>query len=278
MSFSAARLIVVTDLDGTLLNLWDGSFQDAKPALNRLRMLQIPWVLNSNKTLAELKTLRNKLVNPYPLILENGSGIALPKGFEDAFFNRPDEDYQEHGEFLLKPMGMPRDELLELLEPAYQRFNFTGFAKMKACELSKILCTTEEQAEKSLDRNFNEPVVWHDSQEAFLEFQEWGREVGLHVSDSYKFSHVSAHADKGASMEWLMGCFSDDGTQPLVIALGDGPTDVPMLRSADIAVVVRSSRHEPLDVQGRERTLVTDDCGPAGWNTAVLDLLDRYYE
>lgn len=278
MSFSPARLIVVTDLDGTLLNLWDGSFQEAQPALNRLRMLQIPWVINSNKTLAELKTLRETLVNPYPLILENGSGIALPKGFEDAFFNRPDEEYLEYGDFLLKPMGMPRDQLLELLEPAYQSFDFTGFAKMKACELSKILGTTEDRAENALNRNFDEPIVWHDSEEAFIEFQHWGKSVGLHVSSSYKFAHVTANADKGASMDWLLSCFSDDGTKPRVIALGDGPSDIPMLRSADVAVIVRSSRHEPLDVQGRERTLVTDDCGPAGWNTAVLDLLDRYYE
>lgn len=276
LSFVQTRLIVVTDLDGTLLDRSDRSFTAAKPALNRLRLLQIPWVLNSNKTLAELAVLRNKLVNPYPLILENGTGIALPKGFEDAFFKQPDEEYQDQGEFLLKPMGMPRPELLSLLEPAYKDFRFTGFDRMSPHDLCEMIDVDTEYAEKALDRHFNEPILWRDSEEAFIAFKEWASGVGLYVSKSYKFVHVSGNADKGESMDWLMGCFSDGDSRPLVVALGDNETDLPMLNSADIAVVVRSPRHEPVAAQGKERTIVTDAIGPAGWNTAVLDLLDIY--
>lgn len=77
-------------------------------------------------------------------------------------------------------------------------------------------------------------------------------------------------------MEWLMECFTDGDSKPHVIALGDAETDIPMLNAADIAVVVRSPRHEPIEVRGKERTIVTDGVGPIGWNTAVLDLLDIY--
>lgn len=276
MSFHKTRLIVVTDLDGTLLDLSDRSFSAAKPALNRLRLMQIPWVLNTNKTLSELALLRDKLVNPYPLILENGMGIALPKGFEDAFFKMPDEQYQDHGDFLLKPMSMPRTELLELLEPAYQQFKFLGFNRMSVDELRDILGVDAVYAEKALDRHFNEPILWQDSEEAFTEFKQWAAGVGLHVNMSYKFAHVSGSADKGKSMEWLMGCFTDEDAKPLVVALGDNETDIPMLNSADIAVVIRSPRHEPIEAVGKQRTILTDAYGPAGWNTAVLDLLDIY--
>lgn len=276
MSFVQTRLVVVTDLDGTLLDLSDRSFAAAKPALNRLRLLQIPWVINSNKTLAELELLRQQLVNPYPLILESGSGIALPKGFEDAFYKQPDGAYQDHGDFFLKPMGMPREEVLALLEPAYDTYKFLGFDRMSVQDLCSILDVDIEYSEKALDRHFNEPILWQDSDEAFDSFRSWAEGVGLHVKKSYKFVHVSGNADKGDSMEWLMGCFSNQGERPLIVALGDSETDVPMLNHADIAVVVRTPRHEPIKAQGKQRTIVTDALGPAGWNTAVLDLLDIY--
>ena len=276
MSFVQTRLMVVTDLDGTLLDLSDRSFTAAQSALNRLRLLQIPWVINSNKTLSELEVLRDKLVNPYPLVVESGSGVALPKGFEDAFFKQPDEVYQDHGEFLLKPMGMPRAELLALLEPAYDTYKFLGFDRMSVQDLCSILDVDIEYSEKALDRHFNEPILWQDSEEAFASFKSWATTVGLHVKKSYKFVHVSGSSDKGESMDWLMGCFSDGEESPLVVALGDAETDIPMLNRADIAVVVRTPRHEPVEARGKQRTIVTDGVGPVGWNTAVLDLLDIY--
>ena len=278
MSFVQSRLIIVTDLDGTLLDLSDRSFAAAKSALNRLRLLQIPWVINSNKTLSELELLRQKLVNPYPLIVENGSGVALPKGFEDAFFKQPDEAYQEHGDFYLKPMGMPRAELLALLEPAYDTYKFLGFDRMSVQDLCVILGVDTEYSEKALDRHFNEPILWQDTEEAFDSFRTWARGVGLHVNKSYKFVHVSGNAGKGESMNWLTRCFLDGDSKPHVVALGHNETDVPMLNCADVAVIVRSPRHDPLQAQGKLRTIVTDAMGPEGWNMAVLDLLDIYGE
>lgn len=276
MNYINTRLIVVTDLDGTLLDLSDRSFSAAKPALNRLRLLQIPWVINTNKTLSELAVLRDQLVNPYPMILENGSGIALPKGFEDAFFRQPDELYQDQGDFLLKPLGMPRSELLELLEPAYKEYKFVGFDRMSVSDLLQIWDIDEVTAKKALDRHFNEPLLWNDSEDAYEAFKSWALAQGLYVEKGYRFVHVSGNADKGNSMRWLMNCFVEGDDQPLVIALGDDRSDVPMLNEADVAVVVRSPRHEPVQVNGKQRTIVTDEMGPKGWNTAVLDLLDIY--
>ena len=276
MSYQKTRIIVVTGVNGTLLDLSTGSFSAAMPALNRLRLLQIPWVLNTKKTLAELEVWREKLLNPYPMILENGAGIALPKGFEDAFFSRPNEDYIDHGEFCLKPMGMPRNELLNILEPAYDQYQFIGFDRMAESDLQRIWDVDDATASNALERYFNEPILWQDSDEAYESFKSWAREQGLYVDRGYQFVHVSGNADKGNSMRWLMNCFAQDEDKPLVVALGDDQSDISMLNRADISVVVRSPRHEPIHVEGKQKTIVADGVGPEGWNTAVLDLLDIY--
>ena len=61
-----------------------------------------------------------------------------------------------------------------------------------------------------------------------------------------------------------------------VIALGDSDNDREMLRSADVAVVVRRPDGGVLhDCHGIRRTLVTAQPGPAGWNQAILETLNE---
>ncbi len=59
-------VLVFTDLDATLLDHNDYSFEAARPALSRLRELDIPVIPNTSKTLAELETLTEALGNPHP--------------------------------------------------------------------------------------------------------------------------------------------------------------------------------------------------------------------
>ena len=50
-----SRLLVFTDLDGTLLDYDTYAFDAAEPALDRLRRERIPFVLCSSKTRAEIE-------------------------------------------------------------------------------------------------------------------------------------------------------------------------------------------------------------------------------
>ena len=74
---SKKKLLVVTDLDGTFLDHsynWD----EAKPAVARLRELGLPLVLNSSKTVAEMEDLAMHLGHHSPLVAENGGLLAIP--------------------------------------------------------------------------------------------------------------------------------------------------------------------------------------------------------
>jgi predicted mannosyl-3-phosphoglycerate phosphatase (HAD superfamily) len=63
------------------------------------------------------------------------------------------------------------------------------------------------------------------------------------------------------------------GAAPLCVALGDGDNDAAMLEAADYAVIVRSPSHPPPQFSRRERMLITNACGPAGWDEALRRLL-----
>ena len=72
------HVIVVSDLDGTLLDHETYSFDAARPALARLRQADVPLVLCTSKTRAEVESIRRSLDNEHPFIVENGGAVVIP--------------------------------------------------------------------------------------------------------------------------------------------------------------------------------------------------------
>jgi mannosyl-3-phosphoglycerate phosphatase len=78
-------MIVLSDLDGTLLNHDDYAYDAAKPALEALREHYIPLILCSSKTSAEIILLRGDMgFNDCPAIVENGGGILKKQATDMA--------------------------------------------------------------------------------------------------------------------------------------------------------------------------------------------------
>ena len=75
------KTLVITDLDGTLLDSETYSFDEALPAIRHIQTHNIPLILCSSKTRAEIETYRKQLDNGHPFISENGGGIFIPHGY-----------------------------------------------------------------------------------------------------------------------------------------------------------------------------------------------------
>jgi len=75
------KLVIFTDLDGTLLGRETYSFEPAQPALQLIKHKGIPLILSSSKTRAEIELYRKKLENDHPFISENGGAVFIPKDY-----------------------------------------------------------------------------------------------------------------------------------------------------------------------------------------------------
>lgn len=253
-------LIVVTDLDGTLLDHFTYSFDAAKPALKRLRALHVPLILNSSKTVAEMLEIRKELNNHEPFIVENGAGIMFPT----------DHGLKEYS------LGMNRAEILAVIHALREKsaYRFSGFADMSAAQISEHTGLPEQRASLAMQRRFTEPLLWNDSSERLESFRQALQDAGLSLVRGGRFWHVSGVADKGRALNELRRYYHDEnGTTPKVIALGDSENDVPMLQAADFAVLVRSPVKE-LPALQHEHLTITEACGPEGWNQALDHLLE----
>ncbi|MGB1799193.1 MAG: HAD-IIB family hydrolase [Gammaproteobacteria bacterium] len=262
-------IIIISDLDGTLLDHNNYRFDAALPALKFVEDNQLPLILNSSKTAAEIKLIRKSLKNHYPFVVENGAGIYLPLKVE----KNVEEDA---GDYQLIKFGKERKEILSILTEIKQKLkiSYAGFNDMSVAELMSSTGLNEQQAELAKQRDFTEPLEWQDDGHKWQLFCQELDAVGLSFAKGGRFISVSSSVDKGQSLNWLKNYYKEEyNVNPIIIALGDSDNDKEMLENADYPVLVKSPVHDFPDIKA-DNILYTTEYGPAGWNEGVTKLLN----
>lgn len=250
------RIVVFSDLDGTLLDHETYSHEPAGPAVAELKRRGVPLVLASSKTAAELAPLHAELgLGATPAIVENGAGL-----FEPEIGHRSDDgDYRRI-----------RRVLADL--PARLAGRFRGFGDMDVAEVAAATGLSEEASRLARRRCFSEPGLWQGAAEDLESFRQHLSAQGLAARQGGRFLTLSFGRTKADAMRDVSARLGATVT----IALGDAPNDAEMLQAADYGVIVRNDSAPPmppLPDLPPERLRRTVRPGPAGWNEAVLQLL-----
>jgi mannosyl-3-phosphoglycerate phosphatase len=264
-------LIIFSDLDGTLLDHDDYRWQAAGPALARLKAANIPLVLNSSKTVPEIRALREELGNKDPFIVENGAAVVIP---HHALGNAEEE---------VVNFGATRDRVLEVLGAQRKTgARFKGFADMSADELAAETGLDPAAAARAKERLGTEPLLWQGTADELVHFEEALGAEQLRLVAGGRFLHAMGIFDKADGARFLLNKYKEQyreqyGDEPvLAIALGDSPNDQQMLESADIPVVIRGVKSEEVQLPSTRHAMRSLKPGPEGWNECVLNLLVEY--
>ncbi|HEY0664480.1 MAG TPA: DUF4147 domain-containing protein [Gallionella sp.] len=262
-----SKTIIITDLDGTLLDAARYSFEPALPALKLVRASGIPLILCSSKTRAEMEVVRTQLGNDHPFIVENGGGLFIPQGY---FTDTPGA--ADCGGYRLVAFGTPYAEIrrgfIALRDALGARVR--GFGDMTADEVSALTGLGLEDARRAQQRDFDEPFVFDSVPDAG--FLRGIAQAGLNWTEGRLFHLMGSH-DKGRAVSLLKSLYVKHCGATLSIGLGDSLNDLPLLQAVDRPVLVRR------DDGGRDARIAvpclieTQRPGPAGWNEVVLRLL-----
>lgn len=277
---SRAKLLIFTDLDGTLLDHENYGYQPAVPAIERAKAEGVPIIPCTSKTLAESLLLQHKLGLVTPIIFENGAGVALPK----LHFKRPPSRLTGESEtYYFVGFGMPYEELREHLVSLRRTryYHFKGFGDMTPEELAEATKLPPALARLAQKRRHSEPLQWLDDAKSFDEFRKDVRQKGMELTRGGRFVHVLHNGDKGRAMLWVATLYEFMwGEPPFIAALGDSENDVSMLAEADFAAIIHNPHKTPLAYQAREHQRVYRStlAGPAGWNEVVQALLEELLE
>lgn len=247
-------LMIITDLDGSLLDHHSYRWDAATPWLTPLKQHDVPLVICSSKTAAEIIPLQKRLgIAGAPFIAENGAVVQSG-------------EQRTH----LPDNSLTYEAICSRLAALQTQYRFTGFHDFTDQAVSSMTGLSEADAALSRQRDASEVVVWRDSDEAFDRFRAALTAEGLALAQGGRFWHVMpAGSGKGEAVRWLLA--QQSGSAFTTIGLGDGPNDAPMLDAVDYAVVIKGYSKTPVTLSRTDQQQVyhTAHYGPEGWREGL---------
>ena len=263
------KFVVFSDLDGTLLHPQTYSFERARPGLELLRKSNIPLILCSSKTRAEMEVLRRRIKNRHPFIPENGGAIFIPTGY----FQFPVKGELRNGYFVIT-LGATYQTIRSAFCTIRKKLSarVKGFGDMSNSEVCRLTGLSPRDAELAKKREFDEPFIFLENPE--LSFLDEITNCRLYWTRGNMY-HILGNSDKGTAVKVLKEFYQNEYGRIVTIGLGDSLNDLPMLQQVDLPVLIKKpdGSHEPMVVH--EKLIKTEGVGPDGWNEAISKLLNH---
>lgn len=268
-----SKILVFTDLDGTLLDHHTYSYEAALPTVHQLAQAGYPLIFNSSKTAAEIQELRCEMGNVHPFITENGSAVCIPIGY----FDNNDSGGDDGNDFTTHSFGPNYRELLARLQELRKKrgFRFRGFNDLSNDDVAKLTGLHTINAAQAKQRQASEPLVWDDTEVALKDFRKDLKKINLTLTKGGRFYHVTGSSDKAQAMQWLTNRYRTNWPEWkwITVALGDGPNDRAMLEAADIAVTIPPASGETVKLKRTENVICPESQGPGGWKMAIETIM-----
>ncbi|GAB1721621.1 MAG: HAD hydrolase family protein [Nitrospira sp. CR1.1] len=269
------RILIFSDLDGSLLDATTYSHKDATEALAAIQQRGATLILVSSKTRAEMEPLRRSLGNHHSFIVENGGAVYIPNGT----FPFPLEQAIPRGDYQVVQLGTPYAQLRTALKDIRQELGsgLRGFGDLPLEEVIQLTRLSVADTRLAMQREYDEPfvidgegIVWQDLLAAVTM-------RGLRCTRGGRFYHLMGANDKGIAsrrlIEWYERLAQTEGQTLVTVGLGDSLNDLPMLDVVDYPILVRkpNGSYDP-EVQ-LPHLIRADGVGPVGWNRSLIDLL-----
>jgi mannosyl-3-phosphoglycerate phosphatase len=268
------KLVIFTDLDGTLLDRNTYSFEFAQPALQLILQKNIPLVLCSSKTRAEIEFYRVKLENSHPFISENGGAVFIPKDYFP--FSFPYD--RETDWFFVLELGTFYLQIIEVLQSVKKEtgISIKGFSDLTEKEISSLCGLSLEEATLAKRREYDEPFLIEGGENEVELVKKKIEEKGLNYAWGGSFHHILGKNDKGKATEILKEFFENQFFSIITVGIGDSLNDLSMLRVVDHPILLEGKDSVPSEARSSIQSLtVIHGTGPESWSRAILNKINE---
>jgi mannosyl-3-phosphoglycerate phosphatase len=266
------KMLVFTDLDGSLIDHDTYDFGAARPALDQLRSRAIPVIICSSKTRAEIEVYRGRMGLDTPFITENGGAILIPHHVLDL----TGTDFVQKGPYDVVELGLPYADLCTIWEDIRQKedFRMKGFSEMTVEEIATQSGLPLEEARLAAKREYSEPFMFYDTADKLKRLADLLKEKGLRATRGGRFYHLMGKNDKGRAVRILSKIYVETYVDQSIqtVGLGDSDNDIPMLRHVDVPIVIRKKTGEWQRIKDLD-PVYSNKPGPEGWAEEILALL-----
>jgi mannosyl-3-phosphoglycerate phosphatase len=262
---------IFTDLDGTLLDSFSYSYDQALKAIDLLHKKEIPIVFCSNKTKAEQEAYREELNIRDPFIVENGGAVFIPKDYFPFTFNH----HKTSQDYLVIELGIPNQKVRAILKKIEKEVNchIKGFGDMNVEEIAQETGLNLRFAALAKQRQYDETFKIEATPEKIKLALDKIEKAGLTYTYGGRYYNAMGGGDKGKATRTLIELYRRKLGEIETIGIGDNQNDIPMLEVVDIPVLVQKPDHswEEIDLPNAYKV---KGIGPEGWSRAIRKLIE----
>ena len=264
MKFNS-KIIIFTDLDGSLLNRETFEFEPVKNFLKELLSKGIFIIPNSSKTSKEIINFNNELGQNLPYIAENGSAIYD--------LNLINSNFPEK-----ISLSRESEEILNIFEDKIpsnlkSKCNFlTKFSKKRQFE---ILGLPIKKIKFAIDRNYTIPFIFEGNKYQKEKLLKATNSIGLTLQEGGRVINLCDKVSKSKAMANVIKVFKKVNKENLItIGVGDNYNDLEMLRNSDYPCLVFNDKFT-LERININNCFVSKKPAAEGWEEVVKLALDK---
>ncbi len=267
------RVIVITDLDGCLLDPVTYDYGEALDTIYMLQKMGIPIVFCSTKTRVEQEYFRSRLEIKDPFIVENGAAIFIPINY---FKNVKIDYHKVHEYYQVIEYGLPTKEIIKRISDLISNYKEVVrlLHRMRIEEVMAITGLPRDQAGLARIRDYS-LVFYPLDRYRVNELIERIKARGLRVITGGGILYtVTGDHDKGLATRKILELYRTEYGDIVSIGIGDSIIDVPMLKEVDIPVILGNNidpwSHGLIE---NKNLIIVDKRGPIGWSKAIEAIL-----
>ena len=256
------KILIFTDLDGSLLHRDTFKFDEIKDYLKQLISKGIFIIPNTSKTEKEILEFNNELGSSLPYISENGSAI---NGLDLLNSNLPKE--------LI--LSREKDSLIKIFKESVTvnlQNKCKWLSEMDKKKQSLIFGLEDDKLKMALDRKYTIPFLFEGNKSERNELSKIVKNKGLALQEGGRVINLTDKVNKAKALQVFVRFFKKNNKNVKTIAVGDNYNDLDMLKTSEFPCLVFNDKFT-LDEIPIKNLITTNKPSPEGWADVIKKAL-----
>ena len=252
------KILIFTDLDGSLLHRDTFKFEEIKDYIKQLLSKGIFIIPNTSKTEKEILEFNNELGSNLPYICENGAAI---KGLELLNSNLPKE-------LILSKEKNNITKIFEKSVPIDLQSKCKWLSNMDKKKQSSIFGLKDEQLKMALDRKYTIPFIFEGRKNEKNKLFKIVKNKELALQEGGRVINLTDKVNKAKALQVFVRFYKKYQKNVKTIAVGDNYNDLEMLKISDFPCLVFNDQFT-LDEIPINNLIITNKPSPEGWADVI---------
>ena len=256
------KILIFTDLDGSLLHRDTFKFDKIKEYLKKLISKGIFIIPNTSKTEKEILEFNTELGTSLPYISENGAAI---NGLDLLNTNLPKE-------LILSREKNNLIKIFENLVPENLQNKCKWLCEMNKTKQSLIFGLEDEKLKMALNRKYTIPFIFEGNKSEKKELSKIIKSKRLALQEGGRVINLTDKVNKAKALQVFVRFFKKNNKNVKTIAVGDNYNDLDMLKISDFPCLVFNDKFT-LDKIHIDNLITTNKPSPEGWADVIKTAL-----